>query len=117
MNNARFIFKKKTDEFEYNPKKELRTFYQICQMKNPRSGHYTVRKIIFTELGEILKTYEKEYSFARVEKFMKNNKQNKYCMYPVFNIDLINLPEPSYLLEERSELLNNDNTEYDYARV
>lgn len=117
MNNCKIVFNsKKTDEFDYNPPKELKSFYQICRFKNPFTNKYATRKIIFNELGEIVKKYEKEYSKQRIEMFAKTQRQNKYCMYPASDINLIDLPSPSFILEAKSELLNNDYEEYGYAK-
>lgn len=112
----RFKFINKRNEFEYCPKKELMSFYQICQFKNPYSGRYDTRKIIFNEHGEIVKTFEKEYSQEKITKFTKSHRENKYCMYPVTSIKLIDLPDPANILEAKSELLNNNNTDYGWAK-
>ncbi len=115
MNN-KYVFKTSAEDLEYQPKKEVRTFYQVCQMKNPKTGKYTIRKVIFDEAGNIMKVFEKEYSFDRTQKFMQNNRENKYKMFPVYDISLIALPGASCVLEERSELLNNKHTDYDFAK-
>lgn len=114
--NTKIKFKQENDEYEYNPKKEVATFYQICQMKDPKTELYSIRKTLFNEKGEILKYYEKGYSYSRVDKFIKNTNQNKFKIYPVFDIKLIGLPCKGNLLEAKSNLLNNDNLEYDYAK-
>lgn len=118
MNNQkdqRFKFVTKRNDFEYCPKKELLSFYQICQFKNPYSGRYETRKVIFNEHGEIIKSFEKEYSADRIKQFTKNHRENKYCMYPVSDIKLVALPDPGNILEAKSELLNNDNKTYGWA--
>lgn len=99
---------KQSEEFTYNPPKKLTTFYQICHYKNAFSNKYGVRKIIFNELGTIIKTYDKEYSRGAVESFMKNNRKNKYTMYPTPDLKTIALPGPSFIFEAQSELLNNN---------
>jgi hypothetical protein len=107
MSNKYEIYKK-PEQFKYNPQKKNTSFYQICQFKNPQTGKYQIRKIIFNEHGTILKTYEKEYTKEKIDIFGKNNRRNKYSTYAVSDLKLINLPEPSFILEAQSELLNND---------
>jgi hypothetical protein len=101
----KFISEKPSD-FEYNPKKELYSFYQICQFRNEQSRKYEVRKVIFNEHGVILKAYEKGYPKFRLDKFMEKTKLHKYKMYPVSSIKLVSLPDPNNIFSVRSELLN-----------
>jgi len=115
MSNQTFKFYNKVDEYQYCPKKEINSFYQICQFKNPYTDKYCIRKVIFNEHGEILKTFEKEYYKCIVDKFMKKNKQNKFSVYPVSDIKYVDLPDPASILGAKSELLNNTFTEYDFA--
>jgi len=112
----RFKFINKSNQFTYCPQKELLSFYQICQFKNPYSGRYETRKVIFNQNGEIVKTFEKEYSEDRIKKFTKMHRENKFCMYPVYDIKLVALPDPGNILEAKSELLNNDHLDYDWAK-
>jgi hypothetical protein len=109
MSNQKFKLYKKDDEFKYNPPKQLSTFYQICHYKNDYTNKYGVRKIIFNEFGNIIKTYEKEYNREKIESFMSNNGKNKYTIYPVYDLKNVALPGPSFILEAQSELLNNNN--------
>lgn len=101
----KFISEKPSD-FEFNPKKQLFSFYQICQFKNEQTNKYEVRKVIFNEYGEIIKAYEKGYPKFRLDKFIEQNKPNKFKMYPVATIKLISLPDPSNIFGASSELLN-----------
>ena len=38
-------------------------------------------------------------------------------MYPVYDLKLIDLPAPAFIFQAKSELLNNNNVDYDYAPV
>ena len=109
-----YKFYKKQDEFKYTPPKEDFSFYQICSFKHPFTHKHGVRKVIFNEFGNIIKTYEKEYPVDKIQSFIKKNKRNKYTMYSVYDIKTVALPGPSYILEAKSELLNN-NYDGDYA--
>lgn len=101
-------------ELCYTPDAKLYTFYQICQFKNPFTGKYDTRKIIFNEQCEIKKTYERQYKSHELEKFLKNCPQNKYKMYPVKEITCVSLPNSSNMLEVHSSLINNECQTYDY---
>ncbi len=115
MNKVKFV--KSTDEMLYNPEKRLDTFYQFCQFKNPYSSLYESRKIIFDEMGKIKKVYEKEYSMEKIESFIKHHRFNKYKLYPVKEIQYVDLPNESDMVESRSELLNNDFKTYGNENV
>jgi hypothetical protein len=101
----------------YNPDKRIDTYYQLCQFKNPYTGHYGTRKIIFNEKGDILKMYEKEYNKTKLEEFVKHHRQNKFKIYPVSEIQMVSLPNGNDMMETQSELLNNKHTEYGHARI
>lgn len=108
--------KKPASELCYNPESKLYTFYQICQFKNPFTGKYDTRKIVFNEQGEIKKTYERQYKASEVEKFMKHKIQNKYRMYPVKEISCVGYPNIADMLEVCSSLINNSCTMYEYQQ-
>lgn len=101
---------------ELNPKKELNTYYQICQFKNQFTKKYKTRKIIFNEVGEILKIFEREYKFDELDNFIKHHRQNKFKMYPTNDIGSIELPTTTDIICCKSELLNNNNQNYDYDK-
>lgn len=105
------------NELEYNPDKQRSTYYQFCRFKNSLTGMYQSRKIIFDEIGTILKTYEKEYSQKQIEKFANMHRDNKYKMYSVSEIKYVALPNGHDMAEVQSELLNNLCTRYGYMNV
>ena len=109
-------FIKDDDDMIYNPDKRTDTYYQLCHFKNPFTGYYGTRKIVFNEKGTILKMYEKEYSKKKLEDFVKHHRSNKYKIYPVSDIKTVELPNGNDMMETQSALLNDDFTEYGYAR-
>lgn len=110
--NDKICFKKQEDDMVYAPEHRIDTYYQICQFKNQFTKKYETRKIIFNEHGDILKTFEKEYSFQKLDAFMKNHKSNKYKVVPTNDIQVVDLPTTSDMICVRSELLNSNNVEY-----
>ncbi len=113
----KITFVKQINKFdELEPKKQINTYYQICQFKNKFTKKYETRKIIFDESGEILKIFEREYNHDELDKFIKHHRQNKFKMYPTNDISLIELPTTTDIICCQSELLNNDNSDYDYAK-
>jgi hypothetical protein len=105
------------DNMAYNPDKRTDTYYQLCQFKNPYTGNYGTRKIIFNEKGDVLKIYEKEYSKKRVEEFVKSHRHNKFKVYPVSDIKTVSMPNGNDMMETQSELLNSKHTTYGYATI
>ena len=92
--------------FEFNPDKHLYSFYQVCQFRNNYSKKYEVRKVVFDQNGEIIKTFEKGYPKSKLSNFLKIQTPQKYALYPVANLSLIDLPNPNNLFGASSELLN-----------
>lgn len=109
MSKIKINFSKKTqdEEFVYSPNKFTDSFYQFCQIKNPKSGLYSTRKIIFNELFNIIQVYQKEYDINMIKQYMRNTKSNKYKIYPTDNIELVDLPNGNDLIQSRSEMINN----------
>jgi hypothetical protein len=105
------------DEMAYNPEKHLSTFYQFCQFKNPFTGKYWSRKIIFDERGTVIKTYEKEYNKKKIEEYAKTHRQNKFKMYPTSDIKYVDFPNGNDMTEVESDLLNNTYKEYNNMEV
>ena len=114
INNSNIVFKPNNNSNDSNnfndfkPKKQLNTFYQICQFKSKFTKKYQTRKIIFNELGNILKIYEKEYDYQKINDFLKHHRQNKYKMYPSYDITNIDLPSTADIICCQSDLLNGN---------
>lgn len=112
---TKITFVKPEDDFgEYTPKKQINTYYQICQFKSKFTKKYETRKIVFNELGDILKIYEREYSYEELNIFMKHHRQNKFKVYPVNDIKQVEMPTSADIICCQSELLNTDNQNYDF---
>jgi hypothetical protein len=112
--NKKFSFVKTFDENEKT--KEKNTFYQLCQFKDPITKKYKTRKIIFDENFNILKMFEREYSYDELNIFIKHHRQNKFKMYPSTDINCIELPEITDIMSSKSELLNNNSKHYDFQK-
>lgn len=95
-------------KFGYNPEKRLHSFYQICKVHDPITGKFMIRKVIFDQLGEIIKTFIKAYPKHKIINFIKNHKPHQYAMYPVNNVSLVGLPNADNILSAQSELLNDN---------
>lgn len=107
INTRNIKFVKDDDSMEYNPTKELNSFYQFCQFKNPKTNKFETRKIIFNERGKIIKTFDKEYSGEEIEKYIANHNFNKYKMYSTNKIQYVAKPNESDFLATMSSLLNS----------
>ena len=114
MNNIKF--NKPNDDMVYKPDKRIDSFYQICKFKNPTNKLHEVRKIIFNQLGDVLKISEKQYDSNKIKSFVHIHGQNKYKIYPVSSLQYLDLPNGNDMTEVQSELLNNNSTYYDYKK-
>lgn len=113
MHSSNIKFKKADEEMTYKPEQKIDTFYQICQFKNQFTKKHGTRKVVFDEQGNILKTFEREYSYQKLEEFMRRNRSTKYKIYPTHDISIVDLPGGEEMICVHSELLNNDIREYD----
>ena len=109
--------KTSVDEFKYKPKKIITSYYQICQFPDPTTKQYSVRKLFFDEHWAVLKTYEKSYKLDKLKKFIANTKDNKYHIYSTYDLELIDLPNQTSIMQANSPLINNYNEDYGYAPV
>jgi hypothetical protein len=114
MSNIKFI--KPNSDMIYNPDKRIDTFYQICKFKNVNKMH-EVRKIFFNQLGNVLKTSEKQYDANKIKSFIKTYGQNKYKIYSVSSLSYLETANANDMTEVQSELLNNNCVEYGNQKV
>lgn len=117
-NVNKITFVKPVDDFnEFKPKRKISSYYQICQFKSQFTKKYETRKIIFNEMGEILKIYERDYKYEELSIFMKHHRENKFKMYPTNDISQIEMPSTADIICCQSELLNTDNKNYDFMNL
>ena len=88
----------------YQPTPFNKSYYQICQFKNPKTNLYSVRKVFFNEQYKIIKVSEKEYDAKTVKKFMNNTNENKYKLFPTNNVSYLAHPTGSDFLNMCSDL-------------
>lgn len=100
-----FILKEKDEECEYNPEKMEFTFYQICQFAIDKQYH--IRKIVYNELGEMVRYKEAKLKKTKLEKFLKGSPEYKYTLYPTYNLDIVGYPQANEILMAKSQILNN----------
>lgn len=94
----------KADDLIYKPDKFTDSFYQICQFKNEKTKLYPVRKVIFNEIYEPIQVFEKEYDAKTLRKFMHQNNNNKYKIYPVNKLTYLAPPNSSDFMCRHSDL-------------
>jgi len=86
-------------------------FFQIAQFKNPYSGKYNVRKVIISDDGEIVGTFDKQFQKKVLDTFMKKVSNLHYCIYPVYDLGIVDLPFDKIPLLNSKLLLNDEGTE------
>ena len=107
-NKMQVNFIEKDIQMLYKPKKKIQTFYQICKFEN-KYNKINVRKINIDEFGNFSNIQEKDYHFEKINKFIKNQRVNKYKLYPTNDLSLVSLPNPNEIFSSMSELLNKNN--------
>jgi len=100
-----FKFVKKSDNMLYNPKRSITSFFQICQYPYKNEKHL-IRKTTVDELGNIIDVKIKKYTKDVINQFTSTTPQTKYKIYPTNDFSLIDLPQPSDILQSQSQLLN-----------
>lgn len=100
-----FMLKEQDEEFVYNPEKMEFTFYQICQFAIDKQYH--IRKIIYNELGEMIRYKEAKLKKNKLEKFLKGSPKYKYTLYPAYDLDIVGYPQSNEILMAKSQILNN----------
>lgn len=100
-----FRLKEQKEEFIYSPEKREFTFYQICQFAIDKK--YQIRKIIYNEMGEMVRYKEAKLNKKKLERFLKGSPEYKYTIYPTYNLDIVGYPQSNEILMAKSQLLNN----------
>ena len=113
MKNIKFI--KEIEKLQYKPKKSKDSFYQICRFKNPDTGLYETRKVIFDEDGEILANFEKQYTSKIIKQFVRTTQANKFKAYPTYLISSVAPPNKSDMSQASSALINNVDEKYGFG--
>jgi len=87
------------------PKDDIFTFYQICRF--PVNNYYGIRKIFYNQDG-VMKTYKiGQITKEKLKLFLEAIKCYKYAIYPVYNFDNVQFPEPHIISILTSNILNN----------
>jgi hypothetical protein len=105
MKNIKFVGDT-AENLAYQPTKFKDSFYQICQFKNPKTNLFSVRKVFFDEKYEIIDVFEKEYDTKTIKKFIKNNDNNKYRVFPTNDLSYLAYPNSSDFMNVHSDLTN-----------
>jgi hypothetical protein len=88
------------------------TFYQIAQFMNPYTGLYEIRKVVLDHDGNIVHTFDQQYTRITLEKYMKSNPSGKFAIYPVYDLGLVGLPNSSETCVLFSPLINTETDMY-----
>ncbi len=103
-NKFRFRLENRKEEFIYKPDERQFSFYQICQFSINKK--YKVRKIIYNEIGDMIKHNESFISKSILDKFLLKCSRFKYTVYPAYDLDVVGFPEANEILTAKSQILN-----------
>ena len=102
----KFRLEEQDDGLVYNPTPKCFSFYQICQF--PIDKKYKVRKVIYNEIGDMIKYGETVLKKNILDKFLNKCPKFKYTIYPTYDLDVVGFPDPNEILTAKSQILNND---------
>lgn len=100
-----FKLKTQQEDFIYAPEQRTFSFYQICQF--PINKKYEVRKLVFDEFGELVSNRETKLKKEVLDKFLSKCKPFKYCIYPTYQLNIVDLPTLDEISTARSQILND----------
>lgn len=104
----KFKINKMLDELSYNPPKESHNFYQLCMYIDKKINKYHVRKCHVNQYGELENSEVKYITQKQYDRFTKIHKDNEYKLYPTYNINYVDFPNPGELFQAKSGLLNDN---------
>jgi len=112
---TRFALAAQEEKFVYRPEKKLVSFYQFCRMHNPKRSTsvstqkiHEMRKIVYNEEHQIVKSTEALISAPKLKKFIKSTPAHKFTLYETFDIKLIDMPSDLEVYTACSAILNGD---------
>lgn len=83
-------------------------FYQFCAFADPKTTKYEVKVFYVNGYNEI--TNYKQYFLDKKirKKLLRSLTENKYRMFPVYNLDYIDYPSSNDISFARSAILNTE---------
>lgn len=113
-----FLSNKTQNFYHHNNNKKIKLFefYQLCLFKNELNDRYNIRQTFYTNDFEILKYVDYAVTKKDYIKLIKMLPKHKYKTYPSSDLKIISLPSESDLISSTSELLENNNLFYDFAK-
>lgn len=111
--NPRYKF---VSEFNETVKpKEIVYYYQLASFKDPKTNKYNIRRFTINENDEFIDVKETSLNSKEFRKFIKTQKPNKYKVFSVYTLDIIQYPTLSDISLCKSEILSKNNEYYGYA--
>lgn len=103
--NIKYSITENDKDYTYKPDPRCFSFYQICQF--PIDKKYKVRKVIYNEIGDMVKYSEAKLKKKVLDKFLIDCPKYKYTVYPTYDLDVVGFPDPNEILMASSQILNN----------
>lgn len=105
---SQFVSKKTSYNMVYHPDQAVYIYYQICNFVNPVHKKFLVRKHLYNEYGDLLKSTIYGFSRNEVKKLVSRVKQNQYKLFSCYDFKTINYPTDGEILVLQSDILNKD---------
>lgn len=115
MSKVRFVNRDSDNGCYQKAGSKLYRFYQICQFRNKVSNRYKIRNIIFDEMGEIVKIYEKHYTSDQCKILISSCKSHEYKIYPTWDLELVDYPNADDILKLKSPLVSSQIDDSNYG--
>lgn len=103
---VKFRLKEQEDKFDYRPMKREYSFYQICTFSKDDKRH-VVRKLYYDEYGNMLRYNEEMIKKTILQKFLRRCPENKYTIYPTYDLDGVGMPQSNEIELAMSQILNS----------
>ena len=106
--NKKLKFRLKTNDevFEYKPEEKNFTYYQICHFDINK--YHSVRKLVYDQYLNVIKTKVDKVKKSKLKRFIKNTKDNKYVLYPTYDLENVKYPSDEEILQASSQILNGN---------
>lgn len=105
-NKVKFRLKEQGNNINYKPISREYSFYQICTFSRDNKKH-VVRKLYYDEHGNVIRYNEEMIKKTILNKFLRRCPENKYTIYPTYDLDGVGMPQSNEIELAMSQILNN----------
>jgi len=87
-------------------------FFQVASFEHPKKGMYNVKKFAIDQNNKFIDIKGYWITKGQFKKFLETVKSYQYKIYPVYDLDIVEIPRLGEIVQSRSEILTGN---YDYT--